>query len=61
MALAEDDLYKHSDSVNEQLARYGVKPPKGIYAHISGIDLMQGKDKNWYPPVMNGRKFPTNA
>lgn len=23
-------------------------PPKGIYAHISGIDLVKGKDGNWY-------------
>lgn len=23
-------------------------PPKGIYAHISGIDLVKGKDENWY-------------
>ncbi len=26
----------------------GVCPPKGIYNHISGIDLVQGKDKEWY-------------
>lgn len=26
----------------------GVKPIKDIYSHISGIDLVQGKDKNWY-------------
>lgn len=26
----------------------GVKPVKGIYAHISGIDLVQGKDSKWY-------------
>ncbi len=23
-------------------------PPKGIYCHISGIDLVKGKDENWY-------------
>ncbi|HIQ99889.1 MAG TPA: circularly permuted type 2 ATP-grasp protein [Candidatus Scybalocola faecavium] len=23
-------------------------PPKGIYSHISGIDLVLGKDKEWY-------------
>ncbi len=23
-------------------------PPKGIYSHISGIDLVQAKDKTWY-------------
>lgn len=26
----------------------GVTPPKDIYSHISGIDLVQGKDKSWY-------------
>ncbi|MGN0327565.1 MAG: circularly permuted type 2 ATP-grasp protein [Lachnospira sp.] len=26
----------------------GVNPIKDIYSHISGIDLVQGKDKKWY-------------
>lgn len=26
----------------------GVAPPKGIYSHVSGIDLVKGKDDNWY-------------
>lgn len=26
----------------------GAMPPKGIYTHISGIDLVKGKDENWY-------------
>ena len=26
----------------------GVVPPKNIYSHISGIDLVQSKDDNWY-------------
>lgn len=26
----------------------GIVPPEGIYAHIAGIDLVQGKDKSWY-------------
>lgn len=26
----------------------GITPPKGIYSHISGIDLVQGKDGNWF-------------
>ncbi|MCM1415698.1 MAG: circularly permuted type 2 ATP-grasp protein [bacterium] len=26
----------------------GAAPPKGIYSHISGIDLVKGKDGNWY-------------
>jgi len=25
-----------------------VAPPKGVYAHIAGIDLVQGKDGSWY-------------
>ena len=25
----------------------GVRPPKDIYSHISGIDLVQGKDGSW--------------
>ncbi|MBQ6776192.1 MAG: circularly permuted type 2 ATP-grasp protein [Synergistaceae bacterium] len=146
MTLAEDELYKHSDSVNEQLARYGVKfgiykngvfheqlfpfdviprviehdefaylerglkqrvkalnefitdiysdkkiikdgviaeefvysgsgwliqcdgvkPPKGIYAHISGIDLVQGKDGSWYVlednlRIPSGASYPMTA
>lgn len=26
----------------------GIVPPKGIYSHISGIDLVQAKDETWY-------------
>ena len=26
----------------------GICPVKGIYSHISGIDLVQGKDGEWY-------------
>jgi uncharacterized circularly permuted ATP-grasp superfamily protein len=26
----------------------GVVPPKNIYSHISGIDLVKGKDNKWY-------------
>ena len=26
----------------------GVMPPKGVYSHISGIDLVKGKDNEWY-------------
>ncbi|MBR1487242.1 MAG: circularly permuted type 2 ATP-grasp protein [Synergistaceae bacterium] len=26
----------------------GVSPPKNIFAHISGIDLVQAKNNNWY-------------
>ncbi len=26
----------------------GITPPKGVASHISGIDLVQAKDKKWY-------------
>ena len=26
----------------------GIVPPKNIYSHISGIDLVHGKDGEWY-------------
>ncbi|MDY3766884.1 MAG: circularly permuted type 2 ATP-grasp protein [Lachnospiraceae bacterium] len=26
----------------------GIRPPKDVYSHISGIDLVQGKDREWY-------------
>ncbi len=26
----------------------GVTPPEGIYSHISGIDLVEGRDGEWY-------------
>lgn len=26
----------------------GVMPPKGVFSHVSGIDLVQGKDGEWY-------------
>lgn len=26
----------------------GIVPSKGVYSHISGIDLVQGKDTKWY-------------
>ena len=26
----------------------GAVPPRGVYAHISGIDLVQGKDGGWF-------------
>lgn len=44
----------------------GVMPIKGIYSHISGIDLVQGKDKQWYIlednlRVPSGASYPTIA
>ena len=44
----------------------GVTPPKGIYSHISGIDLVQGKDGGWYVlednlRVPSGASYPMIA
>lgn len=44
----------------------GVVPPKGIYAHIAGIDLVQGKDGEWYVlednlRVPSGASYPMIA
>ena len=44
----------------------GVMPPKGIYSHISGIDLVQGKDGEWYVlednlRVPSGASYPMIA
>lgn len=39
---------------------YNVVPSKGIYSHISGIDLVQGKDKNWYV-LEDNLRIPSGA
>lgn len=41
----EDFIYASSGYMAEC---EGVCPPKDIYSHISGIDLVQGRDKEWY-------------
>ena len=38
----------------------GVSPPKGIYAHISGIDLVQGKNGSWYV-LEDNLRIPSGA
>ena len=44
----------------------GCAPPKDIYSHISGIDLVEGKDGSWYIlednlRVPSGASYPTIA
>ena len=44
----------------------GITPPKGIYSHISGIDLVQAKDGTWYVlednlRVPSGASYPMIA
>ena len=38
----------------------GIKPLKGIYAHISGIDLVQAKDGHWYV-LEDNLRIPSGA
>ena len=42
----------------------GITPPKNIYSHISGIDLVLGKDGEWYIlednlRIPSGASYPT--
>ena len=38
----------------------GIMPKKGIYAHISGIDLVQAKDGTWYV-LEDNLRIPSGA
>ena len=38
----------------------GFTPPKGIYSHISGIDLVQAKDGSWYV-LEDNLRIPSGA
>lgn len=38
----------------------GILPPKGIYSHISGIDLVQAKDGTWYV-LEDNLRIPSGA
>ena len=38
----------------------GITPPKGIYSHISGIDLVEGQDGEWYV-LEDNLRIPSGA
>ncbi|MBQ3447274.1 MAG: circularly permuted type 2 ATP-grasp protein [Synergistaceae bacterium] len=38
----------------------GVSPPGGVYSHISGIDLVQGKNGSWYV-LEDNLRIPSGA
>lgn len=38
----------------------GFTPPKGIYSHISGIDLVEGKDGSWFV-LEDNLRIPSGA
>lgn len=38
----------------------GITPPRGIYSHISGIDLVKGRDGTWYV-LEDNLRIPSGA
>ena len=54
--IPEDFVYR---SPGYLAACEGIKPPKGIYSHISGIDLVLGKDGIWYVLSNGTEAFPS--
>lgn len=61
--IPEDFIYASSGYLAEC---EGVCPVKGVYSHISGIDLVQAKDKTWYVlednlRVPSGASYPMIA
>jgi uncharacterized circularly permuted ATP-grasp superfamily protein len=61
--IPEDFIYASSGYMPEC---EGVTPPKHIYSHISGIDLVKGKDNRWYVlednlRVPSGASYPMIA
>ena len=39
---------------------HGIMPPKGIFSHISGIDLVEGQDGTWYV-LEDNLRIPSGA
>ncbi len=55
--IPEDFVYSSSGYTPEC---EGIVPPKSVYSHISGIDLVQGKDGNWYV-LEDNLRIPSGA
>lgn len=55
--IPEDFVYSSSGYTPEC---EGIQPPKSVYSHISGIDLVQGKDQNWYV-LEDNLRIPSGA
>ena len=61
--IPEDFVYSSSGYLPEC---EGIMPPKGVFSHISGIDLVQGDDEKWYVlednlRVPSGASYPLIA
>lgn len=55
--IPEDFVFSSSGFLPQMIE---IHPAKDIYAHIAGIDLVQGKNGNWYVPEDNLR-IPSGA
>ena len=55
--IPEDSVFS-SNGVLPQLI--GILPPGGIYAHLAGINLIQGKDGSWYV-LEDNLRIPSGA
>lgn len=55
--IPEDFVFSSSGFLPQLI---GILPPGGIYAHIAGIDLVQGKDGSWYV-LEDNLRIPSGA
>ncbi len=55
--IPEDFVFSSSGFLPEMV---NIVPPKGIYAHIAGIDLVQSKDGTWYV-LEDNLRIPSGA
>ncbi|MGM9940628.1 MAG: circularly permuted type 2 ATP-grasp protein [Bulleidia sp.] len=55
--IPEDFVFSSSGFLPQMI---GIHPAKNIYAHIAGIDLVQGKDGNWYV-LEDNLRIPSGA
>lgn len=55
--IPEDSVFSSSGFLPQFI---GILPPGGIYAHIAGIDLVQGRDGSWYV-LEDNLRIPSGA
>lgn len=55
--IPEDFVFSSSGFLPQLI---GIQPPESIYAHIAEIDLVQGKDNNWYV-LEDNLRIPSRA
>ena len=55
--IPEDFVFSSSGFLPQLI---GILPPGGIYAHLAGINLIQGKDGSWYV-LEDNLRIPSGA